>query len=69
MNGDTCVDNGDFARSIARLIEAHPAIYYRIQLEDSHIPFHVVERDMFNDVFCDVFTSYNSALFLILLGV
>lgn len=63
MNGDTCVDNGDFARSIARLIEAHPAIYYRIQLEDSHIPFHVVERDMFNDVFCDVFTSYNSALF------
>lgn len=53
----------DFIQRIAELIDEHPAIYYRIQLEDSRIPFHIVKRDMFNDAFCDVFASYNIALF------
>ena len=55
-------DDG-FTEAIAGLVDRHPAIYYRMKLEDSHIPFHVVERDFFGDTFLEVFRQYNNALF------
>lgn len=57
------MDGDGFAEAIAGLVERHPALYYRMKLEDSHIPFHVVERDFFGDTFLDVFRQYNNALF------
>lgn len=40
-----------------------PDPLYPTKLNDSHIPRHAVKRDFINDVFCDVFASYNDALF------
>ena len=57
------VNDDGFAEAIAGLVDRHPAIYYRVELEDSHIPFHVVERDFFGDTFLEVFRQYNNALF------
>ena len=57
------MDDDGFAEAIAGLVERHPALYYRMKLEDSHIPFHVVERDFFGDTFLEVFRQYNNALF------
>lgn len=51
------------AQTISRFVEIHPTLYYPIKLIDSHIPRHAVKRDFINDVFCDVFASYNDALF------
>ena len=56
-----CDDN--FAVTIAALIGKHPALYYSMQLEDSNVPHHAVRCDILNGTFCDVFKSYNSALF------
>lgn len=52
-----------FAEAIAGLVERHPVLYYRMELEDSHIPCHIVERGFFGDTFLDVFRQYNNALF------
>ena len=57
------VNDDGFAEAIARLVDRHPALYYRVELEDSRIPFHVVERDFFGDTFLEVFWQYNNALF------
>lgn len=57
------MDDGGFAEAIAGLVERHPVLYYRMKLEDSHIPLHVVERDFFGDTFLEVFWQYNNALF------
>lgn len=57
------MDDDGFAEAIAGLVERHPALYYRMKLEDSHIPLHVVERDFFGDTFLEVFRQYNNALF------
>lgn len=57
------MNDGGFAEAIAELVERHPALYYRMKLEDSHIPLHVVKRDFFGDTFLDVFRQYNDALF------
>lgn len=46
-------DDG-FAKVIAGLVERHPALYYRMVLEDSHIPFHAVKRGFFGDTFLEV---------------
>lgn len=51
------------AQTISKLAEIHPALYYPIKLNDSHIPLHTVKRDFFNDVFCSTFASYNDTLF------
>lgn len=51
------------AQTISRFVEIHPTLYYPIKLIDSHIPRHAVKRGFINDVFCDVFASYNDALF------
>lgn len=51
------------ARAISRFVEIHPALYYPIKLNDSHISHHTVKRDFINDVFCGTFASYNDALF------
>lgn len=51
------------AQTISKLAEIHPALYYPIKLNDSHIPLHTVKRDFFNDVFCSTLASYNDALF------
>ena len=51
------------AQTISKLVQIHPTLYYPIKLNDSHIPRHAVKRDFINDVFCDVFASYNDALF------
>ena len=55
-------DNG-LAEEIAGLVERHPALYYKMGLEETHVPFHAVERDFFGDAFLDVFREYNIALF------
>jgi hypothetical protein len=57
------MDDAGFAEAIAGLVERHPALYYRVELEDSHIPPHVVRRDFFGDTFLEVFRQYNNALF------
>ncbi len=57
------MDDAGFAEAIAGLVERHPALYYRMKLEDSHIPLHVVKRDFFGDTFLEVFRQYNNALF------
>ena len=57
------VNDDGFAEAIARLVDRHPALYYRVELEDSRLPFHVVERDFFGDTFLEVFWQYNNALF------
>lgn len=49
------MDDAGFAEAIAGLVERHPALYYRVELEDSHIPPHVVRRDFFGDTFLEVF--------------
>lgn len=55
-------DDG-FAEAITGLVERHPALYYRMELEDSYIPLHAVKRDFFGDTFLEVFRQYNNALF------
>lgn len=55
-------DDG-FAKVIAGLVERHPALYYRMVLEDSHIPLHAVKRGFFGDTLLEVFRQYNNALF------
>ena len=57
------MDGDGFAEAIAGLVERHPVLYYRMKLEDSHIPLHVVERDFFGDTFLEVFRQYDNALF------
>ena len=57
------MDDDGFAEAIAGLVERHPVLYYRMKLEDSHIPCHVVKRDFFGDTFLEVFWQYNNALF------
>lgn len=49
--------------AIAELVGRHPALYYQMELEDSHILFHAVKSDFFGDVLLDVFRQYNNALF------
>lgn len=57
------MNDDDFAKVIAELVERHPALCYRMVLEDSHIPLHAVKRDIFGDTFLEVFRQYNNALF------
>ncbi len=56
-----CDDN--LAAAIAELVGKHPASYYPMKLEDSHVSCHGVKLDFFNDIFCNVFNSYNCSLF------
>lgn len=56
------VNDDGFAEVIAGLVDRHPALYYRVELEDSHIPLRVVERGFFDDTFLEVFRQYNNAL-------
>lgn len=53
----------NLAETIAQFAQIHPTLYYPIKLNDSHVPCHAVKRDFINDVFCDIFASYNDALF------
>lgn len=53
----------NLAETIAQFAQIHPTLYYPIKLNDSHVPRHAVKRDFINDVFCDIFASYNDALF------
>lgn len=57
------VNDDSFAKMTAGLVERHPALYYRMVLEDSHIPLHAVKRGFFGDTFLEVFRQYNNALF------
>lgn len=57
------MNDDDFAKVIAELVERHPALCYRIVLEDSHIPLHAVKSGFFGDTFLEVFRQYNNALF------
>lgn len=63
MGKETEMDNDSFAGSIAKLVGRHPALYYQMKLDGSHILFHTVKRDFFSNAFLDVFASYNIALF------
>lgn len=49
--------------AIAELVGRHPMLYYRMELEDSHILRHAVKKSPFGDTFLDVFRQYNIALF------
>lgn len=62
MSEEYGCDDG-LAAAIAAFIGKHPALYYAMQPEDSDVPYHAVRYDILNDTFCDVFKSYNSALF------
>ena len=57
------VNDDGFAQMIAGLVERHPALCYRMVLEDSHIPLHAVKSGFFGDTFLEVFRQYNNALF------
>lgn len=63
MREETEMDDDGFAKTISKLVQINPTLYYPIKLNDSHIPLHTVKRDYFNDVFCSTFVSYNDALF------
>lgn len=63
MREETEMDDDGFAGAIAGLVERHPALHYRMELEDSHIPLHVVKRDFFGDTLLEVFRQYSNALF------
>ena len=63
MREGAYVNDDDFAKVIAELVKRHPALSYRMVLEDSHIPLHAVKRDIFGDTFLEVFRQYNNALF------
>lgn len=57
------MDDDGFVEAIVGLVERHPALYYQMELEESHVQFHVVKRDFFGDAFLEVFRQYNNALF------
>lgn len=57
------VNDDGFAQMIAGLVERHPALCYRMVLEDSHIPLHAVKSGFIGDTFLEVFRQYNNALF------
>lgn len=63
MSDAAGMDDDALAEAIARLVERHPALYYRMEFEDSQIPFHAVKSDFFGDDFLDVFRQYSIALF------
>lgn len=52
-----------FANELCKLVGKHPRLYYSIQLEDTHILRHTISGDLADDVFRDVYTAYNNALF------
>lgn len=62
MSEECGYDNG-LTAVIAELIGKHPALYYPMRLEDSHVSCHGAKHDFSNDTFCDVFNSYNCSLF------
>lgn len=51
------------ANELCKLVRKHPGLYYSIQLEDTHILRHTISDDLADDVFHDVYTTYNNALF------
>lgn len=53
----------DFVEAIAGLVGQHPMLYYRMELEGSHIQLHDVKRAFFGNAFLEVFRQYNNALF------
>ena len=53
----------EFANELCKLIRKHPGLCYSIQLEDTHILRHIICGDLADDVFRDVYTTYNNALF------
>lgn len=57
------MDDDGFVEAIVGLVERHPALYYQMELEESHVQFHVVKRDFFGDAFLEVFRQCNNALF------
>lgn len=63
MREETEMDDDGFAKTISKLVQIHPTLYYPIKLNDSHIPLHTVKRVFLNDAFCSTFASYNDALF------
>jgi hypothetical protein len=63
MGKELDIDNFELAEAIANCLVKHPKSYYSTTLEDSHIPLHEPKLDFFGDPFCEVFNSYNAALF------
>lgn len=53
----------EFANELCKLIRKHPGLCYSIQLEDTHILRHIIFGDLADDVFRDVYTTYNNALY------
>lgn len=49
--------------TLAELVGRHPALYYQMELDDSHIACHLVKADFFGDPLLEVFRQYNSSLF------
>lgn len=53
----------EFANELCKLIRKHPGLCYSIQLEDTHILRHIIFGDLADDVFRNVYTTYNNALY------
>lgn len=63
MSNGAEMENDSLAGSIAKLVGRHPALYYQMALDKSHVIFHTVKSDFFGDAFLEVFATYNIALF------